>query len=56
MPLYIFWLIWKARNDIVVEDEMVFIQNAKSFFFCKSSLTGDQNFYSEWFHDLCSFH
>ena len=31
-PLCIFWMIWKARNRIAFEDDVLSIQRLKSFF------------------------
>ena len=31
-PLCIFWTVWKARNNVVFRDEVLFIQKLKSFF------------------------
>ena len=31
-PLYIFWMVWRARNRIAFEDDMLSIQRLKSSF------------------------
>ena len=54
-PLCILWTVWKARNDIVFRDEVLSIQELKSFF-CTSLLFGDQVIFCGWSYDPCSFH
>ena len=31
-PLCIFWVVWKARNDLIFRDEVLPLQKVKSFF------------------------
>ena len=31
-PLCIFWVFWKVRNDVVLRDEVLSLQNVKVFF------------------------
>lgn len=30
-PVYIFWTVWQARDNIVCRDDVLFIQRLKSF-------------------------
>ena len=41
-PLCVLWLIWKARNNFVFRNEIVYTKVKSFFFLYISSLAGDQ--------------
>ena len=54
-PLYLFWVIWKARNKIAFEDSVLSIQRLKAFFVYLFTVVGDQIMDKRWSFDLNNF-